>query len=247
MAPEMTARKSPEAWYWSYDIKPDDIDSVLVPGARLVRLSSYRKGTSPRFAALMYQEPGPARRHVLDLEAAATVALLRETGERPVAITVDAGAVPPRFSLVLETGPGPASSLRVDLDEAAARALLDDRHGISDLVTYTTGGVRKYAVIVDERAGPSWLFTGVTARDLEAKVMEHNAAPVRVRGYQEAGRQLFAAVAERADPGTWAWYAALDPDGVARNLERNESYPLDLDATRDEHGLRFSVVMRRSE
>jgi hypothetical protein len=242
----MAARKSPEAWYWSYDIKPEDLGSVLVPGVRLVRLSSYRKGTSPRLAALMYKEPGPARRWVLDLDAAAAAKLVQETGERPVAITVDPGDGPPRFSLVLETGPGPVSSLHVDLEEAAVRALLDGQHGIADLVTYTAGGVRRYAAIVEERTAPSWLFTGVTARELDAKLVEHGAALVRVRGYLDAGRQLFAAVAERAEPGPWAWYAGIDPDAVARNLEENEAYPVDLDATRDEKGLRFTVVMYRS-
>jgi hypothetical protein len=242
----MSARKQPEAWYWSYDIKPDEIDSVLMPGVRLMRLSSYRKGTSPRFAALAYQEPGPARRHATDLDAAAAAKLVQDTGERPVAITVDAGGGSPRFSLVLETGPGPMASLHVDLDEAAVRALLDDQHGIADLATYAAGGARKYAVIVGERSAPSWLFTGVTALELDAKLVEHGAALVRVRGYQEAGRPLFAAVAERAEPGAWAWYPALDPDAVARNLERNDSFPVDLDATRDEQGLRFSVVMYRN-
>jgi len=243
----MTARKPPEAWYWSYDIKPDDLSSILVPGARLVRLSSYRKGTSPRFAALAYKEPGPARHHALDLEAAAAAGLVRETGERPISITVDAaGEGPPRFSLVLETGPGPVSSLHVDLDEPALRALLDDQHGLSDLVTYTAGGARRYAAIVEERSGPSWLFTGVTALELDARLVEHGAALVRVRGYREGNRQLFAAYAEAPAPVGWSWYAAIDPDAVARNLERNESYPVDLDASRDEHGLRFTVVMYRS-
>ena len=241
----MAARKPPEAWYWSYDIKPDEIDSVLVPGVRLMRLSSYRKGTSPRFAALAYKDGGPARRYVLDLDAAAAVKLVQETGERPVAITVDAGGDAPRFSLVLETGPGPLSSLHLDLDEAGARALLDGQHGIADLVTYTAGGARRYAAIADERSTPSWLFTGVTPLELDAKLVEHGAVLVRVRPYAEGGRQLLAAVAERADLGPWAWYAALDPDAVAKNLERNEAYPLDLDATRDEAGLRFSVVMYR--
>jgi hypothetical protein len=241
----MHARKPPEAWYWSYDIKPDDISSILVPGARLVRLSSYRKGPSPRFAALAYQEPGPPRRHALDLEAAAAASLVRESGERPVGITVDTADGSPRFSLVLETGPGPVAGLHLDLDEAAARALIDDEHGIVDLATYTAGGARRYAAIVGERTGPSWLFTGVTGPELDARLVEHGAALLRVRAYTEGNRQLFAAVAERADPGPWAWYPALDPDGVARTLERNEAYPVDLDATRDDQGLRFSVVMYR--
>ncbi len=241
----MAARKQPEAWYWSYDIKPDDLGSVLVPGMRLMRVSSYRKGTSPRLAALIYKDAGPVRRAVLDLDAAAAARILEETGERPVAITADPAGGPPRFALVLETGPGPVSRLHVDLDDAALRALVDDRHGIADLATYTAGGSRRYAAIVEERAGPSWLFTGVTARELDAKLVEHGAALVRARGYLDGGRQLFAAVAERAEPGPWAWYAGIDGDAVARKLEQNEAYPVDLDATRDDAGLRFTVVMYR--
>ena len=240
------SRKSPEAWYWSYDIKPEDIDSVLVSGVRLVRLSSYRKGTSPRFAALAYKEPGPARRYVLDLTAAAAAEVVRESGERPVAITADPGEGPPRFSLVLEAGPGPVTSLHLDLDDAAARALLDDQHGIADLATYSDGGARRFAVIREERAGSSWLFTGVTAHDIDAKLLERGAALVRVRGYIEGGRQLFAAVAERAEPGAWSWYAGIDADAVARNLEVNAAFPVDLEAVRDDRGLRFHVVMYTS-
>jgi hypothetical protein len=129
---------------------------------------------------------------------------------------------------------------------AAAHALLDDRHGVADLATYAAGGARKYAAIVEERTGPSWLFTGVTAHELDAKLVEHGAVLTRVRAYAEGGQQRFAAVAERVEPGSWAWFGAIDPDAVARNLERNEAYPVDLDATRDDAGVRFSVVMYRS-
>jgi hypothetical protein len=158
---------------------------------------------------------------------------------------------------VLETGPGPLASAHVDLEEAGVRALLDDHHGIADLATYAVGGVRKYAVIVEEREGPSWLFTGVTAHELDARLLELDASLVRLRSYTAGGRQQLAAVAERSRPSGWAWYADLDGDAVARNLENNSAYPLDLDATReatreatrdatrDDRGVRFTVVMVR--
>lgn len=241
----MAARKPPGAWYWSYDIKHEDLDSVLTPGVRLVRLSSYRKGTSPRLAALAYKEPGPARRYALDLDAAAAQKLVAESGERPVAVTVAPGDGPPRFSLVLETGPGPVARLHLDLDEAAARALLDGQHAITDLATYGSGGARRYAVIVEDRAVQAWLLTGLSPHQLDEKLIDHGAALVRARAYTEGGTQLIAAVAERGDPGPWAWYPSLDADAVARQLEQNKSYPFDLDATRDEQGLRFTIVMYR--
>lgn len=241
----MSARKQPEAWFWSYDIKTTNIDSILL-GVRLMRLSSYHIGTKPRFAALMYQDPGPARGYALQLDAAAAVQRVRDTGERPVSITVDTSGEAPLFSLVLEADPGPVTGLHVDLDEAGVRALLDDQHIIADLATYTAGGARRYAVIIEERTASSWLFTGVTAPELDAKLLERGAALVRVRGYVEGGRQLFAAVTERMDPGPWAWYAAIDPEAVAKNLTKNQAYPVDLDASWEDGRLRFTVVMYRN-
>ncbi len=241
----MPARKPPETWFWSHDIEADQIDSVMMPGMRLVRLSSYGKGKARRFAALVYKEPGPERTYALDLDAAALAARLRDTGERPVGITVDALDDGPRFSVVLETGPGPLASVHLDLEDDGVRALLDGHHGIADFATYAAGGARRYAVILEEREGPSWLFTGITGHELDARLLELDAQLVRLRGYTAGGRQQLAAVAERSRPSGWAWYADLDADGVARNLENNSAYPLDLDATRDDRGVRFTVVMVR--
>jgi hypothetical protein len=241
----MAARKPPESWFWSHDIKPDQIDSILMPGMRLVRLSSYGTGAGRRFAGLVFKEPGPERAYALDLDAAALAARVQDAGARPVAITVDVNDGQPRFSVVLETGPGPLSSVHVDLDDAGARALIDDHHGIADLATYVVAGTRRYAVIVEERPGPSWLFTGVTAHELDAKLVELDAVLVRVRAYTNAGRHQLAAVAERSKLTGWAWYADLDGDAVARNLEHNSAYPFDLDATRGDRGVRFTVVMYR--
>jgi hypothetical protein len=237
----MPAKKPPESWFWSHDIKPTQIGSVVMPGSRLVRLSSYGTGAARRFAALVFKEAGPERAYALDLDAGALAAKVAESG-RPVAVTVDDTA---RFSVVTEAGPGPVSTLHVDLDAAAAQALIDDQHCIADLATYVVGGERKYAVIVEERTGPSWLFTGVSEQELDAKLLEHEASLSRLRAYSEGGKAKFAAVAERTRQVGWAWYADLDGDGVARQLETNAAYPIDLDAIRGDQGVRFTVVMMR--
>jgi hypothetical protein len=241
----MSARKPPEAWFWSHDVRGDQIKHVVTPGMHLMRLSSYGGGERRRFAALVYKEPGADRSYAIDLDAAALAAQLGETGARPVAITVDAADGPPRFSVVLQHGPGPLCSAHVDLDEAGVRALIDEEHGIADIATYVAGGVRKYAVIVEERTGPSWLLTGVTPHQLDARLLELDASLVRLRAYTEGGTQALVAVAERSRGGGWAWYADLDGDAVARSLENNTAYPIDLDATRDSRGTRFTVVMVR--
>jgi hypothetical protein len=243
----MTARKPPDAWFWSHDIQPDQIDSVVMPGMRLVRLASYGAGAQRRFAALIFQEAGPERRYALDLDAAALTARLADTGARAVGITVDESSGAAKFSVALETGPGPLSSVHVDLDDAGVRGLLDDHHTIADLATYTVAGARKYAVIVEEREGPAWFFTGVTAHELDAKLLPLGAQLTRVRPYTNGTRRELAAVAEKGRATRWAWYTDLDGDAVARNLESNDAYPYDLDVVRDDRGVRFTVVMYRQK
>ena len=242
----MVAKKPPETWFWSYDIESDQIDSLLTPGMHLMRLSSYGSGKARRFAALAFKEAGSERSYLLDLSPGEVEAKVAAAGARPVAITAEALSDDVRFSLVLAKGPGSLSSLHLDLDEAGLQALVDDTHAIADFATYSIGGARKYAAIVEERSGPSWVLTGVSAHELDAKLLELGATLVRLRPYVEGGQRRFAAVADRGNVGRWAWYTDLEGDTVAKNLEENDSYPYDLDATRDERGqLRFTVVMYR--
>ncbi|ARO88696.1 hypothetical protein EBAPG3_013485 [Nitrosospira lacus] len=243
----MIAGKPPEAWYWSHDIESNQIGSIVAPGMHLMRLSSYGTGNHRRFAALVFKDSGPDHSYVLDLDAPSIEALLREADTRPIAITVDVSGSQRRFSLVLQKEPAVLSSVHLDLDEAGARRLLDDRHCISDFVTYAVDGARKYAVILEERSGSSWFLTNVTARELDSRLTELGASLRRVRTYVEEGQPRFAAVAEQLGSGKWAWYAGLEADAVASKLDANDAYPFDLDATRDEHGVRFTVVMYRNK
>ena len=68
---------------------------------------------------------------------------------------------------------------------------------------------------------------------------------VRLRAFAQDGQPLLAAAAERSARGFSAWYADLDADGVAQKLDRHRAYPVDLGATRDDRGVRYTVVMRR--
>jgi hypothetical protein len=247
----MIVRNPPQSWFWSHDIEARYFGDVVTPGARVQRLSSYGKGERRRFAAVVFGEPGAERSYMIDIDAAAAEAQvrdLRESGARPVAITVDADDSQRRFSLLLEKGPGPATSLHIDLDEAGVRTLLDDRQGLADFVTYAVDDARRYAVILEERSEPSWLLTHVTAQELDAKLAELGATLFRLRSYIEDDQRLFAAIAEKSNvgKGVW-WYTDIDADTVARQLDRHDAYPIDLDATRGEQGVRFTVVMYRGK
>jgi hypothetical protein len=162
---------------------------------------------------------------------------LRVSGARPAAITVDADDSQRRFSLLLEKEPASAKSLHVDLDEAGVRSLLDGRHGLADFVTYVAAGARKYAIVLEERPEPSWFLANVTAQELNARLAELDVTLFRLRSYIEDSQRLFAAAAEKSNVGKGAWwYADIDADTVARQLDRNDAYPIDLDATRGEQG-----------
>jgi len=234
----------PAHWVWSHDIKPDQIDGLPFPGWGLVSLSSYGHGDRRRFAAVMHHGRGVGRTSLLDLDPAEIEPRLRHAGARPVAITADS-APRPRLSMLVEDGPGPWSRAVADLDEDEVRALLGEPAGIADITTYVVGGMRRHAVVLDRSAGPSLLFTGVTARQLRRELRRSRAKVVRLRAYVQDGQQLLTAVAQRTTRGFCAWYADLSADGVARKLDRHRAYPVDLGAIRDERGVRYTVVMRR--
>ena len=177
---------------------------------------------------------------MIDIDAAAMGAQLRDlrgNSTRPVDVTVDVDDSQRRFSLLLEKGSGPASSLHIDLDEVGVRSLLDSRHGLADFATYVVAGARRYAVVLEERPEPSQFLTHVTAQELDTGLGEQDVTLLRLRSYIEDGQRLFAAVAEKSSVGKEAWwYADIDADTVARQLDRHNAYPIDLDATRGEQG-----------
>jgi hypothetical protein len=234
----------PEHWLWSHDIRPDQIASLGPAGWTLMCLSSYGDGDRRRFAAVLHKGPGPGRLPVLDLEPSQLGVRLQHARVSPVAITAGPG-LRPHLSVLVESGPGAGTRVAASLSDDEARALRSQPGGIADLTTYTVRGARQYAVVLDPRAGPSLLFTGLTADQLRREVRRSGATVVRLRAYVQDGQPLLAAVAERSWSGFSAWYADLDADGVAQKLDRHRAYPVDLGATRDGQGVRYTVVMRR--
>lgn len=239
------SRKPPASWFWSHDIDPDHIDDVLLPNMHLVRLSVYGSGKMRRFASISFQEAGVESSYLQDVTAAELDSKIADTGARPVSITADEVNGQPLFSLVLQKGLESKTNVHTNLDETGLNQLINDQHRIADFTTYLVGGIRKYAAIVEERPGPSLVFAHVTAKELGAQLRKHNVTPVRVRGFSEGGARYFTAVAERLDVGDWDWYDDIDGDTVASKLDSNNAYPFDLDAYRNEQGVRYTVVMYR--
>lgn len=245
----MAPSDPPEAWFWAHDIRQGQIESLMMPGTRLVRLSKYGAGSARRFAALMFKESGPTQTCLHGLDVAALEAHMRHTGARPVAVTVEVGARDAsqlRLSVVLDNGPGPLSSVHAGLDETEVRALLDGYHRIVDLATYSIAGIDRYVVILERCAEQVWLLTAATKRALTSEIDLLDASPILLREHAEDARKKYVAVVERSPaPYRSSWRAGLDADGVAKYLARKNAYPVDLAATRGLGGIRFTVIMRR--
>ncbi|MBS0423947.1 MAG: hypothetical protein JSR71_05865 [Proteobacteria bacterium] len=237
--------KPPEGWLWSHDIAPDYIDDVLMPDWHLTRLSVYGDGKNRRFAAIVYREAGIAGHYLRDVTAAELDSKIAAMTARPISITAGETDGQPRFSLALQPGAEPQTKVLTGLDETELNQLTNDQQRVADLAVYVDGGIRKYAAIVEERPGPSLIFTRVTAKELDAQLRKHNVTPVRIRGFSEDGTRYFTAVAERLDTAKWAWYDEIDGDTVGSKLEKHNAYPFDLDAYRTDQGVRFTVIMYR--
>lgn len=105
--------------------------------------------------------------------------------------------------------------------------------------------MRKYAAIIEERPGPSMIFTRVTAEELDAQLRKHSVTPMQIRDFYENGVRYFTAIAERLDVGKWTWYNDIDGDTVGSKLEKHNAYPFALEAYRTGQGMRFTVIMYR--
>lgn len=238
----------PEGWLWSHDINPKRIDDAELPEMHQVRLSVYGSNDDRRFAAIIYRVANVESLYLPELTAAELDTKIAASGARPVSVTTGVVNDEIRFTLVLHKGSGPQSKVRIDLDETAVKQLVANSNRIADFTTYTVNGIRKYAAIVEERPGPSMVFTHLTAKELDAQLRKHKVTPVRIRGYYEGDTRYFSAVAEHLDIGEWNWHDEINADKVSRKLDSNHGYPFDLDAYRQpgtEYGVYYTVIMYR--
>ena len=196
--------KPPESWIWSSDIDPQHVADALMPGMNLMLLSVYGNDNRRRFASISYREPGGEGHYLQDVAAAELESKIAAMNARPVSITAGETDDQPRFSLAMQKGSEPKAKVLIGLDEAGLSKLVNDQQRIADFTAYIDGGMRKYAAIVEERPGPSLIFSRVTAKELDAQLRKHGVAPVRIRGFSENGVRYFTAVAERLDVGKWA-------------------------------------------
>ncbi|BBX62908.1 hypothetical protein MSAS_20820 [Mycobacterium saskatchewanense] len=242
-----TVRPAPRYWFWSHDIRPDQVAGLAMPGMRLQRLVSYRRGApaSRRFAALYWDDDGaiaaPSRTWLVDADAAAAAA----AGPRAAGVSVDVvpGSGEARFTLILEPQPDPARTFHPDLSPAAVAELIDAGHTVVDLATYLRGGTRVFAAIVELRTGHhTSFFPALSHADVRRTLGPPGVLPTRVRAYHSPAGWRLAIVGERIRGTAWSVHVDLDGDDVSSRLEQHRAYPLDLDAVGHGLSVRFAVV-----
>jgi hypothetical protein len=237
---------APRSWFWSHDIQPDQIADLTMPGMRLRRLMSYRRGAQAdrRFAAFYYDDDGAvatSRSWLIDVDAATAAA----HGSRAVSVSVDvvpdSGVV--SYTLVLENQPAPARALHADLDAAGVTALLDGDHVVVDIATYQRDERRCYAAIVESRTGEGSVFMPALRSDeVRPTLRGLGVLPVRARAYHSPAGWRLDLVGERARGTGWSVHVDVGADDVSHRLERQHGYPLDLDAIGHGLSVRFALI-----
>jgi len=215
---------APRWWFWSHDIQPDQIADLAMPGMRLRRLMSHRRGAQAdrRFAAFYYDDDGAVA-----------------SSRRWLAPGCDAA----RYTLVLDDPPAPARAFRTDLDAAGVMALLDGDHPVVDIASYPRDGTHCFAAIVEPRVGRGSVFVPALRGDeVRPTLRGLGAVPVRARAYHSPAGWRVDVVGERARGTGWSVHIDVDADDVSERLERQHGYPLDLDAVGHGLSVRFALV-----
>src|SRR6185312_5919009 len=120
---------------------------------------------------------------------------------------------------------------------------------IIDLERYTSGGQRRFAVVMVKNTGSAakgwWWYYDLTSGEVSAKVDAHNARLIDLESYVVNGNRRYSVVMIRntgADAKPWWWYFNVSASFVTSKLGTNKARLLDLD--RRSNG-NFDVVMQR--
>jgi hypothetical protein len=237
---------APRWWFWSHDIQPDQVAGLDMPGMRLRRLVSYRRGPEPtrRFAALYHDDDGalaPSHTWLIDVDAATAAAHGAQATGLSVDVAPENGVV--GFTLVLDAQPHPGRAVYTDLSADEFAGLLDSDQAVIDLATYPRDGSRCFAAIVEPSENGSVFFSSLAPNEIRPALAPHGVMPTKVRAYHlgPAGWRL-AVVGERVRGTSWSVLVDVDADDVSERLEHLHAYPLDLDAVGHGLSVRFSLV-----
>ena len=199
-----------------------------MPGMRLSRLMSYRRGAQAarRFAAFYYDDDGAiasSRSWLIDVDAATAAAHGPRAATVSVDVTPDSGAI--RYTR-RPADPGPRP-----LPSDGVTALLDGDRAIVDLAsyqasyqaTYQRDATRCFAAIVERRAGQgSVFFPALRGEEARTTLRARGVVPVRARAYHSPVGWRLDVVSERASGVGWSVHVDVDVDAddVAQRFER---------------------------
>lgn len=125
---------------------------------------------------------------------------------------------------------------------------LEDKNGrLLDLETYTTGGNRRFAVVMVKNTGAAkkgwWWYYGQTLGQLADKADAKGARVVDTNRYSSGGSSRFAAVLVKnsgVDQSGWWHYYNVTPSTIADRLQQKKARLIDIERVGSN---RYDVVM----
>ena len=208
-------------------------DNLFKQGYRLKTVSGYVTGGAERFAGLWVKQPGPAWQARVGLSAADYQKAFDDFGKQGYRLTwVSAHEVSgaPRFEAIWEQKTGPAWVAHHDLTaanyDATVTPLVQQGYRVIHVTGYTSGGVARYAVIMEQSTGPAL----TVSRDMSPGTFQStfNALSAtstlkEVTGYNVGGQDHYAAIWERT-PGPISVVRNGVPDSWYQNVHDNLYY-----------------------
>jgi len=189
-------------------------DGLVARGYRLVHVDAYAVGTSPQFAAIWDQGPGPAWSQRRDLTAEDLQAALADAGRQGRRLRRLCGyeiAGQARYAALWTDGAGPDQQARfgltMDQYHRAFGQLTNDDYRLVWVRGYSVADVPYFAAIFEKDFGPDFIARhGLDAAAYQAAMADAMARTYRLRhvcGYVAGGAPCFAAIWEYGQGPAW--------------------------------------------